>query len=186
LIGNTHVSTHCKQPANVNLQPPKTTCSNLLSHAFSCRYAGILSAVGIHLADIVQEAQEPAAVALGTEEVGLTCHPGAWPGWSGLVWSGLVTKRPEFRVAPRTRLAAAQFTTHYKSTLSANIKRQRASPVQQVERQLSGRLDALQAQAAGRLADQGFAPDQIKVERFLHLRWACSLIQLRRPYIINQ
>lgn len=29
-----------------------------------CRYAGVLSAVGIHLADIVQEAQEPTATQL--------------------------------------------------------------------------------------------------------------------------
>ena len=29
------------------------------------RFAGILSAVGIHLADIVQEAQEPCAASLG-------------------------------------------------------------------------------------------------------------------------
>ncbi len=31
----------------------------------SFRYAGVLSAVGIHMADIVQEAQEPCAQALG-------------------------------------------------------------------------------------------------------------------------
>lgn len=33
------------------------------------RYAGILSAVGIHLADIVQEAQEPTATTLGPESL---------------------------------------------------------------------------------------------------------------------
>jgi 5-oxoprolinase (ATP-hydrolysing) len=34
-----------------------------------CRYAGILSAVGIHLADIVQEAQEPTATQLSAESL---------------------------------------------------------------------------------------------------------------------
>lgn len=34
-----------------------------------CRYAGILSAVGIHLADIVQEAQEPTATQLGPDSL---------------------------------------------------------------------------------------------------------------------
>lgn len=34
-----------------------------------CRYAGILSAVGIHLADIVQEAQEPAAEELTAKTI---------------------------------------------------------------------------------------------------------------------
>lgn len=33
------------------------------------RYAGILSAVGIHLADIVQEAQEPAATELQQQQL---------------------------------------------------------------------------------------------------------------------
>jgi 5-oxoprolinase (ATP-hydrolysing) len=33
------------------------------------RYAGVLSAVGIHLADIVQEAQEPAAAELSSSEL---------------------------------------------------------------------------------------------------------------------
>jgi 5-oxoprolinase (ATP-hydrolysing) len=36
---------------------------------FCCRYAGVLSAVGIHLADIVQEAQEPAAAQLSAAEL---------------------------------------------------------------------------------------------------------------------
>ncbi len=33
------------------------------------RFAGILSAVGIHLADIVQESQEPAAVTLSPDSM---------------------------------------------------------------------------------------------------------------------
>lgn len=34
--------------------------------AAAARYAGVLSAVGIHLADIVQESQEPAAAELSS------------------------------------------------------------------------------------------------------------------------
>jgi hypothetical protein len=43
------------------------TRPHTFSHTHSsslCRYAGILSAVGIHLANIVQEAQEPSAATL--------------------------------------------------------------------------------------------------------------------------
>lgn len=40
-------------------------CRSVTAH----RYAGILSAVGIHLADIVQEAQEPTAVQLSAQAV---------------------------------------------------------------------------------------------------------------------
>lgn len=38
-------------------------------HVLCARYAGVLSAVGIHLADIVQEAQEPAATELAAAEL---------------------------------------------------------------------------------------------------------------------
>ena len=37
----------------------------MVPHSRAHRFAGILSAVGIHLADIVQEAQEPCAASLG-------------------------------------------------------------------------------------------------------------------------
>lgn len=39
-------------------------------HPAYCRFAGILSAVGIHLADIVQEAQEPCASSLSQDGQG--------------------------------------------------------------------------------------------------------------------
>jgi hypothetical protein len=41
-----------------------------------------------------------------------------------------------------------------------------------VLQQLASRLDALQAQATAKLEGQGFGPSQIKVERFLNLRFA--------------
>ena len=72
-----------------------------------CRYAGILSAVGTHLADLVQEAQEPAAAELGSESE---------------------------------------------------------------QQQLAARLDTLEAAAVGKLVEQGFSREQIRVERFLNLR----------------
>jgi 5-oxoprolinase (ATP-hydrolysing) len=43
--------------------------SKLAPTVYCCRYAGILSAVGIHLADIVQEAQEPTATQLSAESL---------------------------------------------------------------------------------------------------------------------
>ncbi|KIY97611.1 5-oxoprolinase (ATP-hydrolysing) [Monoraphidium neglectum] len=90
-----------------------------MSTIFVHRYAGILSAVGIHLADIVQEAQEPAAVALGSDEV---------------------------------------------------------------LQQLASRLDALQAQATAKLEGQGFGPSQIKVERFLNLRYQGTDVAVMTPW----
>ncbi|KAI8475487.1 MAG: Hydantoinase B/oxoprolinase-domain-containing protein [Monoraphidium minutum] len=83
------------------------------------RYAGILSAVGIHLADIVQEAQEPAAALLGGDES---------------------------------------------------------------LQQLAARLDALHAAAVGKLQGQGFAADQIKVERFLNLRYQGTDVAVMTPW----
>lgn len=75
---------------------------------FVHRYAGILSAVGIGLAQVVKEAQEPAAAELG---------PAAQP-------------------------------------------------------ELRRRLDGLEAGVRAELAEQGFTPDQIQVERYLNLRYA--------------
>lgn len=42
----------------------------LLPNPLPPRYAGILSAVGIHLADVVAEVQEPAAATLGPDGPG--------------------------------------------------------------------------------------------------------------------
>lgn len=44
-------------------------CCHVTTLLCCCRYAGILSAVGIHLADIVQEAQEPTATQLSAESL---------------------------------------------------------------------------------------------------------------------
>lgn len=46
--------------------PPALHCTHTRTHRGN-RYAGVLSAVGIHLADIVSEAQEPAAAALDAQ-----------------------------------------------------------------------------------------------------------------------
>lgn len=74
---------------------------------FVHRYAGILSAVGIGLAEVVHEAQEPCAAELGRESL------------------------PE----------------------------------------LDRRLGQLEEQARGKLLEQGFEPHQIRVQRFLNLRY---------------
>jgi N-methylhydantoinase A/oxoprolinase/acetone carboxylase beta subunit len=116
-------------------------------------YAGILSAVGIHLADIVAEAQEPAAVSLGAAEVrrarrSQSCaHASAAP----LCCSCFT----------RQKNLPCPFVTH-PNTIHPP----------QVLQQLSSRLDALAAAATTKLEGQGFSGGQIRVERFLNLRWA--------------
>lgn len=84
---------------------------------FVHRYSGILSAVGIGLAEVVQEAQEPSAAALDS---------GALP-------------------------------------------------------QLNQRLDALQAQAVGKLQEKGFSEQQISCQRFLNLRYEGTDVPVMTP-----
>ena len=104
---------------------------------FVHRYAGVLSAVGIHLADIVQEAQEPAAATLG----GGGSADGGGGGGGG-------------------RAEGEGGSGGGEDADAATL------------RQLAARLDALAAQAVARLEAQGFAREQINVERFLNLRCA--------------
>lgn len=54
-------------PDNHTVPPVYCHAAPLIS--LHCRYAGVLSAVGIHLADIVTEVQEPAAASLAPQEL---------------------------------------------------------------------------------------------------------------------
>ena len=49
----------------------------------ACRYAGVLSAVGIHLADVVAEVQEPAADKLAAPEAAAAAGGGSGGGGGG-------------------------------------------------------------------------------------------------------
>jgi len=115
-----------------------------MAGVFVHRYASVLSAVGIHLADVVAEAQAPAAERLGKAGEAAASSAAA----AGDAAAAALGAAP----APPTAAAAG-----------------RRCPL----RALSARLDALQAEAAAKLQGQGFTQaGQVTVERFLNLRYA--------------
>jgi hypothetical protein len=146
------------------------------------RYAGILSAVGIHIADIVHEAQEPAAVMLGPEalpalEARLNALAAAAADKLGAQVRGC--RRGCRRSGPAAAgpgPSSSSFQAHQRRVLQLlQLPTRCTSPAHQ---HMTG---THRPPACLPSPPQGFSPSQVQVERFLNLRYSGTDVAVMTP-----
>lgn len=122
---------------------------------FISRYSGVLSAYGLSLADVVNEAQAPMATALVTPQAQAQASPAA-PG------SGAESD------------AAAALSRALADASPDNLPQATVSSV-------AARLQALAREVGDRLLGQGFPSESIGVELYVNLRYAGTDSALMTP-----